>query len=160
MDYSFCEAKGGWGGGWEAWTEPGSSEVGCSQPAALIGFLSPVQVVRPGLLSGYTLDEILQVPPETQPLQRVVQPTWRDKAQWPICPTLIPWTEAAIAEHDLNLYNYNKRQTRSDAEVRLMRRDVVDAVVLAGEDDLAVLEEHNPTRQANVCVRPLVNLVG
>lgn len=117
MDYSFCEATKG---GWEAWT----SEVGCSQPAALLDFLSPLQVVRPGLLSRNTLDQILQVLPETQLLQRVVQPT---------C---------------------------SDAEVRLMRRDVMDAVVLAGEDDLAVLEEHNPTRQAKVRVRPLVNLVG
>ena len=62
-------------------TEPASSEVGCSQPAALLDFLSPFQVVGPGLLSRHTLDEILQVPPETELLQRVVQPTWREKAQ-------------------------------------------------------------------------------
>lgn len=36
----------------------------------------------------------------------------------------------------------------------------MDAVVLAGEDDVAVLEEHHPARQAEVCVRPFVNLVG
>ena len=41
-----------------------------------------------------------------------------------------------------------------------MRGDVMDAVVLAGEDDVAVLQEHNPARQAEVRVRPLVNLVG
>lgn len=36
----------------------------------------------------------------------------------------------------------------------------MDAVVLAGEDDVAVLKEHHPARQAEVRVRPLVNLVG
>lgn len=36
----------------------------------------------------------------------------------------------------------------------------MDAVVLAGKDDVAVLEEHHPARQAEVCVRPFVNLVG
>lgn len=41
-----------------------------------------------------------------------------------------------------------------------MRGDVVDAVVLAGQDDVAVLQEHNPARQAEVSVWPLVNLVG
>lgn len=51
-------------------------------------------------------------------------------------------------------------QTRSDAEVGLVRRDMMDAVVLAGKDDVAVLQEHNPPRQPEVCVRPLVNLVG
>lgn len=50
--------------------------------------------------------------------------------------------------------------TCSDAEVRLMRGDVMDAVVLAREDDVAVLQEHDPARQAEVRVRPLVNLVG
>lgn len=66
--------------GWEAWTEPASSEVGCRQPAVLLDFLSPLQVVRPGLLSRHALDQILQVPPETQLLQRVVQPTWRRRS--------------------------------------------------------------------------------
>lgn len=75
MDYSLCEAKEGM-----SWTEPASSEVGYSKPAALLDFLSPFQVVRPGLLSRHTLDKILQVPPETQLLQRIVQPTWREKA--------------------------------------------------------------------------------
>lgn len=69
----------------------------------LLDFLSPFQVVRSGLLSCHSLDEILQVPPETQLLQRVVQPT------------------------------------RSDTEVRLMGGDVMDAVVLAGKDDVAGL---------------------
>lgn len=98
MDYSLSEAKKG-----VSWTEPASSEVGCSEPAALLDFLSPFQVVRPWLLSRHTLDQILQVPPETQFLQRVVQPT---------C---------------------------SDAEVSLVRGDVVDAVVLAWKDDVQVL---------------------
>lgn len=37
---------------------------------------------------------------------------------------------------------------------------MVDAVVLAGKDDVPVLQEHHPARQAKVCVRPFVNLVG
>lgn len=41
-----------------------------------------------------------------------------------------------------------------------MRRDVVDAVVLAGQDDVAVLEEDHPAGKAEVGVGPLVNLVG
>lgn len=61
-----------------SWTEPASSEVGCSKPAALLDFLSPFQVVRPGFLSSHALDEILQVLPETELLQRVVQPTCRE----------------------------------------------------------------------------------
>lgn len=65
--------------------------------------MSPFQVICSGLLSRHALDNILQVPPEAQLLQRVVQPT---------C---------------------------SDAEVRLMRGDVMDAVVFAGKDDVAVL---------------------
>lgn len=36
----------------------------------------------------------------------------------------------------------------------------MDAVVLAREDDVAVLQEHHPARKAEVSVRPLVNLVG
>lgn len=36
----------------------------------------------------------------------------------------------------------------------------MDAVVLAREDDVPVLQEHHPGRQPEVCVRPLVNLVG
>lgn len=60
MDYSLSEAKKG-----VSWTEPASSEVGCSEPAALLDFLSPFQVVRPRFLSRNTLDQILQVPPET-----------------------------------------------------------------------------------------------
>lgn len=53
-----------------------------------------------------------------------------------------------------------RRRTCGDAEVRLVGRDVVDAVVLAGEDDVVVLQEHHPARQAEIRVRPLVNLVG
>lgn len=71
MDYSLREAKKGM-----SWMKPASSEVGCSQPAALLDFLSPHQVVCPGFLPSHTLDKILQVPPETQLLQRVVKPTW------------------------------------------------------------------------------------
>ena len=41
-----------------------------------------------------------------------------------------------------------------------MRGHVVDAVVLSGQDDVAVLQEHNPAGQAEVHVRPLVDLVG
>lgn len=37
---------------------------------------------------------------------------------------------------------------------------MVDAVVFAGEDDVAVLQDRDPTRQAEVRVRPLVNLIG
>lgn len=36
----------------------------------------------------------------------------------------------------------------------------MDAVVLAGQDDVTVLQEHDPARKAEVCVRPLVDLVG
>lgn len=36
----------------------------------------------------------------------------------------------------------------------------MDAVVLPGKDDVEVLQEHDPTREAEVGVRPLVNLVG
>ena len=36
----------------------------------------------------------------------------------------------------------------------------MDAVVLARKDDVQILQEHHPTRKAEVRVRPLVNLVG
>lgn len=36
----------------------------------------------------------------------------------------------------------------------------MDAVMLAGEDDVPVLQEHHRGRQPEVRVRPLVNLVG
>lgn len=36
----------------------------------------------------------------------------------------------------------------------------MDAVMLAREDDVPVLQEHHPGRQAEVGVRPLVDLVG
>lgn len=52
------------------------------------------------------------------------------------------------------------RRTSGDAEVRLMRGDMMDAVVLAGQDDLAVLQEHHPAGKAEVRVRPLMNLIG
>lgn len=53
-----------------------------------------------------------------------------------------------------------RRRTCGDAEIRLMRGDVMDAVVLARKDDVAVLQEHHPARKAKVRVRPLVDLVG
>lgn len=73
--------------------------VGCRS----LHFVSPLQVVRPGLLSRHSLDQVLQVLPESQPLQRVVQPACRD------------------------------------AKVGLVRSDVVDAVVLSRQDDVAIL---------------------
>lgn len=51
-------------------------------------------------------------------------------------------------------------QTCGDAEVRLVWGDVMDAVVLAGKDDVAILQEHDPTGETEVRVRPLVNLVS
>lgn len=36
----------------------------------------------------------------------------------------------------------------------------MDAVMLAREEDVPVLQDHHPERQAEVCVRPLVDLVG
>lgn len=41
--------------------------------------MSPFQVVRSGLLPRHALDEVLQVPPEAQFLQGVVEPTCREK---------------------------------------------------------------------------------
>lgn len=38
--------------------------------------------------------------------------------------------------------------------------DVMDAVVLAGKDDVTILQEHDPAGEAEVRVRPLVNLVS
>lgn len=52
------------------------------------------------------------------------------------------------------------KRTCRDAKVRLVRGDVVDAVVLAGQDDVPVLQQHHPAGQAEVGVRPLVDLVG
>lgn len=103
-----------------------SSEVARSSPAASLDFMGPLQVVRPGLLSRHALDEILQVPPETQLLQRVVQPTWTG--------------EPLLIKKDKNTWELRKRgRTCGDAEIRLVGGDVVDAVVLAGEDDVPVL---------------------
>lgn len=45
-----------------------------------------------------------------------------------------------------------------DAEVRLVRGHVVDAVVTAREDDVVVLQPHHPGGEAEVRVRPLVYL--
>lgn len=53
-----------------------------------------------------------------------------------------------------------RKRTCSYAEIGLVGGDVVDAVVLAGEDDVPVLQEHHRGRQPEVRVRPLVNLVG
>lgn len=53
-----------------------------------------------------------------------------------------------------------RKPTCSYAEIGLVGGDVVDAVVLAREDDVPVLQEHHPGRQAEVHVRPLVDLVG
>lgn len=110
--------------------------------------MSPFQVVRSGLLSRHALDEVLQVPPKAYFLQGVVQPTWEGKKQamkrrvQPPSPAL------------------GRKRTCSYAEIGLVGGDVVDAVMLAGEDDVPVLQEHHPGRQPEVRVRPLVNLVG
>lgn len=69
----FKEAKRGWTAVRRA---TGVFEVGGRSRS--LHFLSPLQVVRSGLLSGHALDEILQVPPESQFLQRVVQPACCD----------------------------------------------------------------------------------
>lgn len=112
--------------------------------------MSPFQVVRSGLLSRQALDEVLQVLPEAHLLQRVVQPpcgernTAMKRLQTPVC-----WC-----------FPQEGNPTCSYAEVRLVGGDVVDAVVLAREDDVAVLQQHHPGRQAEVHVRPLVDLVG
>lgn len=50
--------------------------------------------------------------------------------------------------------------TRGDAEVGLVGGHVVDPVVLAGQDDVPVLQEHDPAGEAEVRVGPLVDLVG
>lgn len=106
-----------------------SSEVARSSPAALLDFVGPLQVVRPGLLSRHALDEILQVPPEPQLLQRVVQPTWTGEPQ-----------RRTTVHIKKDKQEPRKRgRTCGDAEIRLVGGDVMDAVVLAGEDDVPVL---------------------
>ena len=45
-----------------------------------------------------------------------------------------------------------------DAEIGLVGRDVVDAMVLPGQDDMKILEDGDVSRQAEVCVRPFVDL--
>lgn len=50
--------------------------------------------------------------------------------------------------------------TCGDAEVGLVGGHVVDPVVLPGQDDVPVLQEHDPARKAKVGVGPLVDLVG
>lgn len=50
--------------------------------------------------------------------------------------------------------------TCGDAEVGLVGRHVVDAVVFPWQDDVPVLEEGDPAWQPEVRVRPLVDLVG
>lgn len=132
-----------------SWAEPASSEVGCRSPAALLDFESPFQVVRSRLLSRHALDEVLQVPPEAYFLQRVVQPTCREKHR----------NETPRLRTRLLVF-LRRKPTCSYAEICLVGGDVVDAVMLAREDDVPVLQEHHPGRQAEVRVRPLVDLVG
>lgn len=50
--------------------------------------------------------------------------------------------------------------TRGDAEVGLVWGHVVDPVVFPGQDDVPVLQEHDPAGKAKVGVGPLVDLVG
>ena len=45
-----------------------------------------------------------------------------------------------------------------DAEERLVRRHVVDAVVAPRQNDMQVLQQRDVARQAEVRVRPLVKL--
>ena len=45
-----------------------------------------------------------------------------------------------------------------DAEVRVVRRDVMNAVVASRKQDVNTLQEYDRTRQAKVRVRPLVDL--
>ena len=47
-----------------------------------------------------------------------------------------------------------------DAEVGLVGRDVVHAVVLTREDEVAALQRANPEGKPEIRVRPLVDLVG
>lgn len=50
--------------------------------------------------------------------------------------------------------------TCGDAVVRLVRRDVVDAVVFPRQHQVPVLQQRDPAREAKVGVAPLVDLVG
>lgn len=144
----------------KAWAEPEFSEVGCGRPEALLHFVSPLHVVRPGLLSRHALDQVLQGSPETQLLQRVVQPTWtKEEHQLTWRFHLQNSAFKKIKKLKSNLWTPLSR-TCGDAEVRLVRGDVMDAVVLAREDDVAVLQEHHPAGKAEVRVGPLVNLIG
>ena len=47
-----------------------------------------------------------------------------------------------------------------DAEIRLMRGDVMNPVVLTRQNYVALLQPLDDPRQSAVCVRPLVNLIG
>ena len=47
-----------------------------------------------------------------------------------------------------------------DAEVCLVWRNMMDAMVSFGKDDVHLLQEFNPGRQARICVGPFVDLVG
>jgi len=121
-------------------------------PAALVHFVRPSQVVRPRLLPRHALDQVLQATPEPQPLQRIVEPPWEET------PAMIIRTELLLSSSH---HTANKQpHTCGDAEVGFVWGDVVDAVVLARQDDVAALQEHHPAGQAEVRVRPLVDLVG
>lgn len=50
--------------------------------------------------------------------------------------------------------------TCSNAEIGLVRRYMMDSVVFAREDDVAILQKGDPAWQSKVGVRPLMDLIG
>jgi len=83
----------------------------------------PLHVVRTRYGSGGLGDDPFCRRPESELLQRPIQPAGRD------------------------------------AEVGSVRSNVVDSVMLPGQYDMRLLQELHPFRQAEVRVRPLVDLV-
>ena len=73
-------------------------------------------------MTSKALNDALEGRPESQVLERIVEPT------------------------------------SGDTKVGLMWCHVVDAVVLARQDDVQVLEDGDVPGQAKVCVRPFVDL--
>lgn len=51
-------------------------------------------------------------------------------------------------------------RTCSNAEIGLVRRYMMNSVVFAREDDVAVLQEGDPAWQPKIGVRPLMDLIG
>lgn len=60
----------------------------------------------------------------------------------------------------LNLLEGRIEPSGCDTEEGLMWRDMVDAVMTLRENDMPILQGFDPTRQAEVSVRPFVELVG